>query len=171
MQWTGQSTDWFPPPPPSGHICVWFRSKHIPKTWKKCQSTRQIKWLENAENKTIIHEMESAKLTSNHLLMPSMYPEEVYSIHPLAKPAPLSGPGERRRANLPASVSLYHLSLGCFMQTMCRVSVFEGTFHSGLKQPSCSYAGKEVAFHFVMYSCSWASEKSDFHAFWSAAVV
>lgn len=94
-------TDFFSP---SGHICVCFRSKHIPKIWKKCQSARQINWLENAENKTIIHEMESAKLTKDDPLMPSMYPEEVYSLHPLAKPAPLSEPRERRRAKLPASL-------------------------------------------------------------------
>lgn len=35
--------------------------------------------------------MESAKLTNNDPLMPSMYPE-VYSLQALAKPAPLSGP-------------------------------------------------------------------------------
>jgi len=35
--------------------------------------------------------MESAKLTNDDPLMPSMYPEEMYSLHPLAKPAPLSG--------------------------------------------------------------------------------
>ena len=94
--------------------------------------------------------MESAKLTNDDPLMQSMYPEEGYSLRPLAKPAPLSGPGERSRAKLPACLSLSHLFLGCFMQTMCRASVFEGTFHSGLEQPSCSYAGDEVAFPFVM---------------------
>lgn len=97
-------------PCPSGLIFVCFRSKHIPKIRKKCQSTRQIRRLENAENKTIIHEMEFAKLTSDDPLMPSMYPG-MYSLQPWAKPASLSGPGERRKAKFTACLSLSYLPL------------------------------------------------------------
>lgn len=95
---------------PSGHICVCLRSKHIPRIWKKCQSTRQIQRLENAENETITHKTESAKLQSDDSLMPSRYPE-VYSSQPWAKPASLSGPGERRKGKFTACLFLFHLPL------------------------------------------------------------
>lgn len=36
---------------------------------------------------------------------------------------------------------------------------FEGSFHSRLEHNSCSYVGDEAAFHFVLQSYGWASEK------------
>lgn len=94
--------------------------------------------------------MESTKLTNDDPLMPRMYPADVYSLEFLVKAAPLSGPEERRKAKLPACLSHSHLFLSCFMQTMYKACVFQGTFHCGLEQCSCSYAEDELAFHFVM---------------------
>lgn len=91
--------------------------------------------------------------------MSSMYSEEAYNLHPLAKPAPLPAPGERRRDKILAGLALSCLFCGCFMQTVCRVCVFEGSFHSRLEHNSCSYVGDEAAFHFVLQSYGWASEK------------
>lgn len=153
---------------PSGHICVCFRSKHILKIWKKCWSTRQLKSLENAENKTIIHEMESAKMQSHDPLMPSMCPK-LCSLQPWAKPAPPLGLGRGGRPSL-LLVSSFPTSPWMF-DAMCRFYDSEGTLHCALEQPSCSYAVCEGAFHFGMQSCSWASEKSAFHSLWSAIVV
>lgn len=109
---------------PSGHICVCFRSKHIPTIWKKCQSTRQIQRLENAENK-IIDEMESAKLQSDDSFMSRMYPE-VYSLQPWAKPASLSGPGKRRKPKFTACLFLSHLPLDVWFRQCVGLTNLKG---------------------------------------------
>lgn len=65
------------PPTSRPYKCFW--SKCIPKIWKKCLSTRQIKWMQK-EKPTIIHEVESAKFISYDPLMPSVHPEK-HAVH------------------------------------------------------------------------------------------
>lgn len=114
---------------------------------KEMRSTRQVKRLENAENKTIIHEMESAKLQSHDPLMQACAQNCVaYSPEP-SQPHPL-GLGRGGRPSL-LLVSSFPTSPWMF-DAMCRVYDFEGTLHCALEQPSYSYAVCEGAFHFGM---------------------
>lgn len=66
--------------PPTSRPCKYFWSKRIPKIWKKCLSTRQIKWMQK-EKPTIVCEVESAKLISYDPLMPKCISGKAYTAH------------------------------------------------------------------------------------------